>query len=82
MSEPNSCYGDMFPDLDRLKHNRPLQGKAFTVLVESKGMGISGRTVTVNPDQWTKCVACEHYRDCYDLSMGKLLFTHVVDSQI
>jgi hypothetical protein len=72
----------MFPDLDRLQHNHPLQGKAFAVLVESKGIGVSGRTITVNPDQWTNCVACEHYRDCYDLSMGKLLFTHVVESRL
>jgi hypothetical protein len=82
MDETKSCYGDMFPDLDRLKHNRPLQGKAFAVLVESLGIGISGRAITVDPDQWKTCVACEHYRDCYDLSMGKLLLTHVVDSRL
>lgn len=82
MDEPKSCYGDMFPDLDRLERNCPLQGKAFAVLVQSKGIGVSGRTVTVNADQWRTCVACEHYRDCYDLSMAKLLFTHVVDSQL
>ena len=82
MDEPKSCYGDMFPDLDQLEHNCPLQGKAFTVLVQSKGIGVSGRTITVNPDQWQKCAACEHYRDCYDLSMAKLLFTHVVDSRV
>jgi hypothetical protein len=82
MVEPKGCYGDMFPDPDRLEHNCPLQGKAFGVLVESKGIGVSGRAITVNPDQWKKCVACGHYRDCYDLSMGKLLFTHVVDSRL
>jgi len=82
MGEPESCYGDMFPDLDRLEYNCPLQGEAFSVLVESKGIGVSGRAVTVNPDQWKTCVACERYRDCYDLSMGKLLLTHVVDSRL
>ena len=82
MGELKTCYGEMFPDLDRLEHNRALQGKAFAVRVESKGIGVSGRAVTVNPDGWKMCVACEHYRDCYDLSMGKLLFTHVVDSRL
>ena len=82
MREPKRCYGDMFPDLDRLEDNRPLQGKAFTVKIESRGIGVSGRTVTVNTDGWTACVACERYRDCYDLSMGKLLLTHVVDSRL
>jgi hypothetical protein len=72
----------MFPDLDRLEDNRPLRGKVFTVLVESKGIGVSGRTITVDPDQWQACVACEQYRGCYDLSMGKLLLTHAVDSRL
>jgi hypothetical protein len=82
MGEPKSCYGDMFPDVDRLENNCPLQGQAFTVLVESKGIGVSGRAITVNSDRWKMCVACERYRDCYDLSMAKLLFTHVVDSRL
>ncbi len=82
MGEPKSFYGNMFPDLDRLENNCPLQGHAFTVLVESMGMGVSGRAITVNADRWKTCVACEHYRDCYDLSMAKLLSTHVVDSRL
>ena len=73
MGEPKICYGDMFPDLDRLEHNRPLEGKVFTVRVESKGIGASGRGVRVDAAKWEKCVACERYRDCYDLSMATLL---------
>jgi hypothetical protein len=82
MGEPQFCYGDMFPDLDRLEHNCPLQGKAFTVLIECQGVAVTGRRITVNRDQWSQCVACEHYRNCYDLSMAKLLLTHVVGSHL
>jgi hypothetical protein len=75
------CYGLMFPDLDRLENNQPLAGAAFTVLVESKGLGVSGRSVSVDQAKWRQCVACQRYRDCYDLSVAKLLLTHVVDSR-
>ena len=62
----------MFPDLSREVFNRPLEGKAFGMLVESH-MGISGRTLSVKMDGWKECVACPSYRECYDLSVAKLL---------
>lgn len=72
MTDRRDCYGRMFPDLDRLEVNRPLAGKAFEVLVRSLGIGVASRRVTVRPDEWSECTACEGYRDCYDLSMAKL----------
>jgi len=66
------CYGNLFPDLNQLTPNQPLVGKAFRVLVRSLGIGAQERKVEVLDDQWAKCVACPHYRDCYDLSMAKL----------
>jgi hypothetical protein len=78
----HECYGTMFPDLDALENNEPIAGAAFNVLVESKGIGISGRAVRVDAAKWRQCVACERYRDCYDLSTAKLLLTHVVDSRL
>lgn len=72
MKIQKDCYGTMFPDLDRLDANKPLAGKAFNVLVESHGIVVSSRQVTVRPDGWDECTACENYRDCYDLSMARL----------
>jgi hypothetical protein len=63
----------MFPDMDRLEHNKALRGRAFSILVESKGIGVSRRSMKVDPQAWAQCVACERYRDCYDLSSAKLL---------
>jgi len=71
--ETSSCCGNMFPDLDRLEDNQPLRGRVFEVLLESKGIGLSGRSITADPEQWKRCVACEQYRGCYDLSMAKML---------
>jgi hypothetical protein len=75
-----ACYGDMFPNLDRVEYNRPLQGKAFTLLAQSNGIGVSGRSVEVDPEQWDKCTDCDQYRNCYDLSMAKLLLSHALAS--
>jgi len=78
----HECCGNMFPDLDGLDYNQPLAGGAFAVLVQSKGIGPSSRSVKVDPARWRQCIACERYRDCYDLSVAKLLLTHVVDSRL
>ena len=72
MSNHTDCYGKMFPDLNALERNCPLEGKAFAVLVRSRGIGVSSRELTLKPKGWDECTACEHYRDCYDLSMAKL----------
>jgi hypothetical protein len=75
METQMDCYGTMFPDLDRLDINKPLAGKVFEVLVESRGIGVSSRQVAVWPEGWDECTACENHRDCYDLSMAKLALT-------
>ena len=67
------CYGTMFPDVLYLKTNQVLRGKVFGGLLKSAGMFIQDRNVTVDEEQWRKCVACESYRHCYDLSVAKLL---------
>ena len=72
MTTRNDCYGRMFPDLDALQTNQPLEGKAFGVMVRSQGIGIAGREVSVRADGWDQCTQCDQYRDCYDLSMAKL----------
>ena len=60
------------PDLTGLEFNRPCRGKAFTVLVQSQGIGVQSRNLEVNDAEWDACQACPVYRSCYDLSMAKL----------
>ena len=73
MNTHSSCYGSLFPDFTRLRHNQSLEGKAFTVLVTSSGIGVQSRKLEPKADAWAKCVACPDYRHCYDLSLAKLL---------
>ena len=81
MTRKKDCYGTMFPDLSRLDLNKPLAGKALQVLVESHGIGVSSRQVTVRRDGWDECTACENYRDCYDLSMAKLMLAMALEAR-
>jgi hypothetical protein len=81
MSCQETCYGNLFPDLNQLDVNKTIKGRAFAVLVESKGIGVSARTVSVDRKAWEQCIACEDYRSCYDLSIAKLLLTHVVETR-
>jgi hypothetical protein len=81
MDDRPDCYGAMFPDLDRLRHNQPVEGRALAVWVESRGIGISRRRVEVDPGGWAACTACGHYRHCYDLSVAKLLLGLALDAR-
>ena len=72
MTERKTCYGKMLPDFAQEHLNERNHGKAFSVLVESGGIGVQGRTLIAKPDEWEDCLQCPDYRTCYDLSMAKL----------
>ena len=52
------CYGGMFPDLSTGKFNTPLKGKAFSVLVNRSGFGITDRNSAVDMEQCSGCGTC------------------------
>lgn len=66
------CFGDLFPDLERLQADQPLAGKSFSVLKASCGMTAFDRGIRVDLEQWRKCVECSSFRSCYDLGMARL----------
>ncbi|OGV75462.1 MAG: hypothetical protein A3K19_29350 [Lentisphaerae bacterium RIFOXYB12_FULL_65_16] len=78
-SDAPPCCGGIFPDIEQLEYDQPLRGKAVQVLVQSKGIGPAGRSITVDREQWDRCVACARYRDCYDLSLAKLVLSIAID---
>jgi hypothetical protein len=75
MRNHNSCYGNMFPDLLRLQPNVPLHGHVMSVKVTSLGIGVHDREVELHRDKWEKCIECDDYRSCYDLSLAKVSVT-------
>lgn len=63
----------MFPDLSKIEFNTPHEGKAFTVLVESSGMGITDHHSSVKMKEWEDCTDCPAYDSCYKLCVAKML---------
>lgn len=61
------CYGELFPDLSRLNFNRATDGKAFSVFVESIGVGVQRRELHVKREE------CPSFDGCYRLSLAKSL---------
>ena len=78
MSGHNDCYGTMFPNFTRLEKNKPPSSPAFSALVVSHGIGVQSRTLDIQPDGWEKCITCDDYRTCYDLSLSKLVMNTIL----
>ena len=72
MPERKHCYGQMMPDLSHEQLNQRNEGKAFGLLVQSSGVVVRSRAVTVKSDEWEDCLKCSDYRTCYDLCMARL----------
>jgi len=73
MTTKPECYGTMFPELSEVTFNTPHEGKAFTVQVNSGGMGATDRHSSVKMKEWDDCTECPAYRTCYDLCAAKTL---------
>lgn len=63
----------MFPDVSHVTFNTPHEGKAFTLLVESNGMGITDRHSSAKMERWDACTDCPAYDRCYDQGVAKML---------
>ena len=72
MNAHPACYGKMFPDLKEPIRNVRQNGKAFSTLAVSHGIGTQERDLEVKTGEWEACIACPDYRTCYDLCMAKL----------
>jgi len=48
-----SCFGTIYPDLEKLKFGKPLAGKVFQICVDSQGPGHRDRKLAIDG----KCMA-------------------------
>jgi len=82
MNEKPSCFGTIFPILDRLEFNKPLKGKVFSVFVESIGIGAQSRRIDADEAAWEACRQCPAFQSCYDLSMARCALGIAVGQRI
>lgn len=76
MKSTKDCYGTLFPDLNQLETNNEVKGIAFRISLRQHGLGPVQRESHVDLACWQACQACEDYRACYELSLGKV-FLHM-----
>ena len=74
-----ACYGTMFPETLTIPRDRPLQGKAFSLLVQrAGGLFVANRSASVDMTQWDDCCACGEFDHCYRLCVARLLLEAAV----
>jgi hypothetical protein len=67
-----TCFGEIYPDLEKFQFGRPLAGKVFQISVDTMGAGQRDRELTMDIDAWKECRKCEDFQSCYDFSSAKL----------
>ncbi len=63
---------DLFPDLLHLLNNEENRGRVASTFIESIGIEIQGRQLTMDESVWNECVKHPNFQACYDLSRAKL----------
>ena len=79
--QKRQCYGNLFPDLRHLGINKAHTGEVFGCRLNSVGIGVQSVEFSVDEKKWEHCTECPHYRPCYDVSLGKLMFQHAALSR-
>ena len=67
-----SCFGTIYPDLQRFQFGEKLVGKVFQIEVETRGGGHRVAGLQADLHAWQDCQKCEDFRNCHDFSNAKL----------
>ena len=73
-----TCFGEMYPDLEKFRFGTPLVGKVFQISVDTIGPGQRDRKMSIDMDAWQECRQCEDFQSCYDYSSAKLQMQRVL----
>ncbi len=68
----SSAMHDLFPDVTRIKSNAENRGRVASIFVESIGIGTQSKALTIDEEEWGRCVTHPNFSACYRLSMAKL----------
>lgn len=67
------CLGTLFPDLLHLETNKTNKGHVYGIRIESYGIGVHRREVTVDEEALAHCQKSPHFDRCLHLSMARLM---------
>jgi hypothetical protein len=75
-----TCFGTIYPDLERFQFSKPIAGKVFHISVDTLGAGHRDRKLEIDVEAWQDCRKCEDFRNCLDFSNAKLQMQEVLRS--
>ena len=73
MNSHPDCYGEMFPPVGVIAHEREVRGQVFGYRVEQPGVISTASTARVDRAAWEACASCPDFENCHRLSTGRLL---------
>jgi hypothetical protein len=75
-----SCFGAIYPDLEKFQFGKPMNGKVFQIIVNTVGPGHRERELTIDENAWQDCRRCDDHQNCLDFSNAKLQMQRVLIS--
>ena len=57
-----SCFGTIYPDLEKFQFNKELAGKVFSLRINTVGPFHRERRLGINTAEWEQCQGCELFR--------------------
>jgi hypothetical protein len=67
-----TCFGTIYPDLEKFQFGNPMAGKVFQICIDTVGPGQRDRKLETDLNAWQECQRCEDFRNCFDFSSAKL----------
>lgn len=78
MKEHLPCYGKLFPSTTCLRPGKERTGAVFGYLIEQWGTVRRAPEITVDLDAWDRCIECQEFGSCRQLSAAKVLLETAV----
>jgi hypothetical protein len=75
-----TCFGTIYPDLEKFQFGKSLNGKVFQITVNTLGPGQRDRELNIDENAWQDCRQCEDFQNCLDFSNSKLQMQRVMMS--
>jgi hypothetical protein len=73
-----TCFGTIYPDLEKFQFGKPMSGRVFQIIVNTVGPGQRERELNIDENAWEDCRRCEDFQNCLDFSNAKLKMKQVL----
>ena len=78
MKEHRTCYGSLFPSAAFRQSGKERLEAVFGYVFTQPGTVPQPAEVTVDMNAWDRCVECQEFNSCRELSTAKMLLESAV----